>query len=165
MNTTRAGRTRLVPVALLTFAVGALGLAGCAIRRNWAIGAAPPPTNASAVQQDYVRVVERVQPSVVQITTDRGLGSGIVFDNKGNIVTNVDVVAGASTFQVRMAGSANTSPASLVGAYRPYDTAVIHLNSPPSSSRPAQFGSSNAVRVGDIVLAMGNAIGPDRQRH
>jgi S1-C subfamily serine protease len=149
-------------VALLALAVGAVPLAGCANQQNTpaapASGAAPP-ADATAVQQDYVQVVEHVQPSVVQITTDRGLGSGIVFDNKGDIVTNAHVVAGASTFQVRMAGSANTSPASLVGAYPPDDIAVIHLNSPPPSLRPAQFGNSSAVRVGDIVLAMGNPLG------
>jgi S1-C subfamily serine protease len=129
-------------VALLALAVGIVPLAGCANQQNTpaapASGAAPPPADATAVQQDYVQVVEHVQPSVVQITTDRGLGSGIVFDNTG---------------------SANTSPASLVGAYPPDDIALIHLNSPPPSLRPAQFGNSSAVRVGEIVLAMGNPLG------
>ncbi|MGH3846660.1 MAG: S1C family serine protease, partial [Pseudonocardiaceae bacterium] len=101
-----------------------------------------------------------VLPSVVQITNDRDLGSGIVMDDKGNIVTNAHVVGQATTFQVRLAGSASPVPATLVGSYPPDDLAVIHLDRRPSPApKPAHFGDSAALRIGDIVLAMGNPLG------
>ena len=46
--------------------------------------------------------INKVRPSVVEITTDTGLGSGVVYDTKGNIVTNDHVVRGATTFQVSL---------------------------------------------------------------
>ena len=62
-------------------------------------------------------------------------------------------MAGASTFQVQLAGSPTAYPASLVGAYEPDDIAVIRLNSPPPSLKPAQFADSSSAEAGDIVLA------------
>lgn len=114
---------------------------------------------ASSLQQDYVNVVARVLPSVVQITTSAGLGSGVVFDNKGDIVTNAHVVGTATTFQVQLASHPTPLPATLVGAYPPDDLAVIHLDQPPAGLAPAQFGDSAKLQIGDIVLAMGNPLG------
>jgi len=56
--------------------------------------ASPPAASgsASALQNDYVSVVRRVRASVVEISTDAGLGSGIVYDDKGDVVTNAHVV-------------------------------------------------------------------------
>jgi S1-C subfamily serine protease len=68
-------------------------------------------------------------------------------------------MAGASTFQVQLAGSPTAYPASLVGAYEPDDIAVIRLNSPPPSLKPAQFADSSSAKAGDIVLALGNPLG------
>ena len=125
-----------------------------------AAGPSPAPVAASALQQAYVSVVAKVLPSVVQITTTRDLGSGIVFDDQGDIVTNAHVVGAASSFQVRLAGSATPVPATLVGAYPPDDLAVIHLDQLPSPApRPAHRGNSAALHIGDIVLAMGNPLG------
>ena len=125
-----------------------------------ATGPAPAPAAASALQQAYVSVVAKVLPSVVQITTTRDLGSGIVFDDHGDIVTNAHVVGTATTFQVRLAGSATPVPATLVGAYPPDDLAVIHLDQLPSPApKPAHLGNSAALHIGDIVLAMGNPLG------
>ncbi|MGH3853843.1 MAG: hypothetical protein ACRDR6_10170 [Pseudonocardiaceae bacterium] len=50
------------------------------------------PPNAQNLEQAYVSVVRKVLPSVVQITTGHDLGSGIVFDTQGTIVTNAHVV-------------------------------------------------------------------------
>ena len=61
-----------------------------------------PPSNAPELEKDYVSVVAQVLPSVVQITTESGLGSGVILDDKGDIVTNADVVGTATTFQVRI---------------------------------------------------------------
>ena len=104
-------------------------------------------------------VVAQVLPSVVQITTGSGLGSGVILDDRGDIVTNAHVVGTATTFQVRLANNPTTFPATLVGAYPPDDLAVIHLDQPPTGLKPARFGDSSKLQIGDIVLAMGNPLG------
>ncbi len=124
-----------------------------------AAGGASAPAGAPGLEQSFVSVVQKVLPSVVQITTDRGLGSGVILDAQGNIVTNAHVVGQATTFQVRLAGSPTPIPATLKGAYRPDDLAVITLSSPPPNLRPATLGDSTKLDVGDIVLAMGNPLG------
>ncbi|MDQ4011961.1 MAG: trypsin-like peptidase domain-containing protein, partial [Actinomycetota bacterium] len=63
--------------------------------------------------------------------------------------------------QVRLADSPKPLPATLVGSYPPDDLAVIKLDQPPSSLRPAEFGDSSRLQVGQIVLAMGNPLGLD----
>jgi len=113
---------------------------------------------AQALQQAYTSVVQEVLPSVVEITTGQGLGSGIVFDDKGDIVTNAHVVGTATSFQVRLATGAASMAATLVGTYLPDDLAVIRV-SDAKDLRPATFADSSKVRVGDIVLAMGNPLG------
>jgi putative serine protease PepD len=117
------------------------------------------PTTAPELQNAYEAVVARVLPSVVQITTDQGLGSGVVFDDRGDIVTNAHVVADSQHFQVRLSSSPTPIPASLVGAYPPDDLAVIKLDKPPSGLTPAAFGNSAQLRIGAIVLAVGNPLG------
>lgn len=118
-----------------------------------------PTTGSGDLQQQYVSAVAKVLPSVVQITNGHDLGSGIVFDAQGDIVTNAHVAANATSFQVTLAGSPTPVPATLVGAYPPDDLAVIHLDTPPPSLHPATFGDSSKLQVGDIVLAMGNPLG------
>jgi S1-C subfamily serine protease len=112
---------------------------------------------AAAVEQAFVAVVARVRPQVVQISTNTGLGSGVIYDAKGDIVTNNHVVGNATTFKVQLVNGQSLN-ATLVGAYPPDDLAVIratgarHLN-------PATFGDSSALQVGDIVFAIGNPLG------
>jgi S1-C subfamily serine protease len=105
-----------------------------------------------------VGVIGRVLPSVVEIRTSSGLGSGVVYDNKGDIVTNAHVVGTATKFEVLPAGSASPLSATLVGTYRPDDLAVIKV-SRTKSLRPASFGDSSTLKVGDLVLAIGNPLG------
>ena len=121
--------------------------------------APPMPTTAPELQNDYEAVVAKVLPSVVQITTDQGLGSGVVFDSHGDIVTNAHVVGDSSHFQVRLSSSPTPIPAALVGAYPPDDLAVIKLDSTPPGLVPAAFGNSAQLRIGAIVLAVGNPLG------
>ncbi len=111
------------------------------------------------LQQAYVSVVNRVRPSVVQITNGKGLGSGIIWDRKGHIVTNAHVVGDSQHFTVRLASSAAGLSAHLVGSYRPNDLAVVQLDNPPANLTPARFGNSDALQVGDLALAVGNPLG------
>jgi S1-C subfamily serine protease len=120
--------------------------------------ASPLAPGADSLQADYEQTVRAVLPSVVLIRTSRDLGSGIVFDARGDIVTNDHVVGSATSFQVTPSGSAKTLRATLVGRYSPDDLAVIRV-SDPSGLKPATFANSSKVAVGEIVLAIGNPLG------
>jgi S1-C subfamily serine protease len=112
--------------------------------------------NATDLQNAYVGTIGQVAPSVVLIHTSTGLGSGVVFDNRGDIVTNAHVVGSASTFQVTFADGAQV-PGTLVGSFPPDDLAVIHVGR--SGLHPATFASSKDMKVGQIVMAIGNPLG------
>ena len=144
--------------------VAALILAGCTTATAGA-GSPSSPTGAPAVaaspsalalQQQFVQVVRQVGPSVVLIQTSQGLGSGIVFDADGNVVTNAHVVQGASRFQVTLADG-RQYPARLVGSFAADDLAVLHIDT--SGLHPAGFADSSRLQVGDVALAIGNPLG------
>jgi putative serine protease PepD len=115
--------------------------------------AAPP--GALALENAFVRVVKAVSPSVVQIETSEGLGSGVVFDGKGDIVTNAHVVGTATKFTVTTS-SGKRVPGTLVGRFEPDDLAVVHVSTPLG---PMQIANSSKLQVGDVVLAIGNPLG------
>lgn len=148
--------------------VGALVVAGCLTLAGCTGGgsdAADAPSTtpvevgraASAIEQQYEKVVHATLRSVVKIETDRGEGSGVVYDDKGNIVTNAHVVAGAGRIQVTTASGGDSKRAELVGAFAADDLAVVRVND--DSLKPATFGDSGKAKVGQIVFAMGNPLG------
>jgi S1-C subfamily serine protease len=106
----------------------------------------------------FVSAIARVLPSVVEIRTRNGLGSGVVLDSEGDIVTNAHVVGDGAGLEVLLSASAAPVPASLVGIYRPDDLAVIRVSGVPGL-RPAVFGDSAKLVAGDVVLAIGNPLG------
>ncbi|WP_406257329.1 S1C family serine protease [Streptomyces nigra] len=154
-----------VAAALLLSA--ALLLAGCSgpssprDPRAATSQAAVPRAKAAAddLQDGYLQVIRDVLPSVVQIQAAHDLGSGVVYDDQGHIVTNAHVVGNEKTFRVTTAGSERELTARLVASYPPQDLAVVRLDDPPDGLRPAAFGDSSKVRVGQIVLAMGSPLG------
>ena len=161
----RRGRGALAPCT----ATAVLALAACVGCTSSGSSAAPAATVTATVsaaaagggvslQQDYASTIRRVLPSVVEIETASGLGSGVVYDAAGHIVTNAHVVGSATSFQVVLAGSAKPLPAHLTGSYPPDDLAVIQVSG-AAHLVPAHFGDSSKLRVGDIVLAMGNPLG------
>lgn len=149
----------LVAVALaVLLGSGAIrGGAATPARKGLTIGAAVkvlPGAQALALQ--FERVVGAVQPSVVQIQTPQGLGSGIVADAAGHIVTNAHVVGTAKTFTVTLYTGRRVR-GTLTGSFPPEDIAVIDIDAP--SLRPASWARSSVVRVGSIVMAVGNPLG------
>jgi S1-C subfamily serine protease len=118
-----------------------------------------PSSGAASLEQQYEQVVGRVLPSVVQISTSEGSGSGVVYDARGDIVTNAHVVGTATALQVGLASGGKPLAASVVGVFAPDDLAVIRVQTGAGSLHPASFGRSASVRVGEIVLAMGNPLG------
>jgi len=116
--------------------------------------AAPPPGPSPGA--GFAPVVARALPSVVQIRSPRGLGSGVVLDAVGHVVTNAHVVAGAHSFRVTLADGSQDS-ATLRGVFARGDLAVVQLQK--ARPRPATFADSSSVRVGDYALAIGNPLG------
>jgi S1-C subfamily serine protease len=106
----------------------------------------------------YAAAVRTVLPSVVLIRTTSGLGSGVVLDHQGNIVTNAHVAGDATRFQVQLTGDPSPRSARLVGSYPPGDLAVIRVDD-ASGLTPARFADSARVQAGDVVLAVGNPLG------
>jgi putative serine protease PepD len=123
-----------------------------------AAGASPAAGNggAAGLEREFIDVVRQRAGSVVQIQTGQGLGSGVVYDDKGDIVTNAHVVGRSTRFTVTLARG-DRHQATLVGTYPPSDLAVIRLSS--GSSPAAPFADSAKVSVGEIVLAIGNPLG------
>lgn len=113
----------------------------------------------SDLQDDYQQVIKDVLPSVVQIDASESLGSGVVYDNKGHVVTNAHVVGKERTFKVTTATGEQALTAKLVVSYPEQDLAVIKLDNPPSGLKAAKFADSTKAEVGQIVLAMGSPLG------
>jgi len=120
-------------------------------------------------EQNNVEVYKRVAPSVVNITStvvaydfffgaqaQEGAGSGFIIDQQGHILTNYHVIDGARKLEVILANKKHF-PATVVGADKSHDLAVIQIKSP--NLLPVTLGSSSALQVGQKVLAIGNPFG------
>ena len=114
---------------------------------------------ASKLETQYEQVVRNVLPSVVQISTSDSTGSGVVYDDNGDIVTNEHVIGRAKTVKVQEAVGNTPLTAKVVGEFAPDDLAVIRVESDAGSLKPAKFADSNDAEIGQIVLAMGNPLG------
>jgi S1-C subfamily serine protease len=126
---------------------------------NVAPRSAPAPGTGSlgALQAAFLDVVARVRPEVVEVETKSDLGSGVVYDNRGDIVTNNHVVGSATSFVVQTV-TGETVPATLVGTYPQGDLAVIRVTS-PGDLHPATFANSAQLAPGSIVFAVGSPLG------
>jgi S1-C subfamily serine protease len=117
-----------------------------------------------AYSHAVVSVVERVGPSVVSIgaTTrggrgeSRGAGSGVVFSSDGYVLTNSHVVQGATALEVSLTDG-RTFAAIPVGADPGTDLAVVKVDAPALPA--AHLGRSAQLRVGQLVIAIGNPFG------
>ena len=99
--------------------------------------------------------MHELSPSVVQIQNSQGLGSGVVFDTTGDIVTNNHVVEGGGPYTVT--AGRHSYGASLVGRFAPDDLAIVHVSG--AHLTPATFADSSKLNVGDLAIAIGNPLG------
>lgn len=109
----------------------------------------------------YKRVVtEQVRPGssgpAVRQGIQTGLGSGVIVDRAGHIVTNNHVIACAQQINVQLADG-RTEPATVVGTDPATDLAILQI--PLQNPPVAPLGSSESLRSGDVVLAIGNPYG------
>jgi putative serine protease PepD len=150
----------VVAAALLAFGSGAAGVfVGYQLKDDPApvqqiINAAP-----SIDESSLAAIAARVMPMVVVITTGSGEGSGVIMTADGVIITNNHVVAGARNDTVTVAfNTGKRVQAKIIGADPQTDIAVIKAED-VSGLKFATFGDSNAVQVGDRVLAIGSPLG------
>ena len=147
-------RARLLPaVAVLAVAAAATACSSPGTANTTISSANPAP-----LQDSYEAVVRAVLPSVVQISTNDSTGSGVVYDEKGDVVTNAHVVGDAKTVDVLLAGGTTLS-AAVVGTFTPDDLAVIRVTKDAHKLKVAKFANSDDTDIGEIVLAMGNPLG------
>lgn len=113
-----------------------------------------------------VRVVHQVKDSVVVVLNNRrvggkeqprGIGSGVVLNRQGDIVTNYHVVAGADSVTVILTNG-QRYPAQIVGTDPPTDLAVLRIH-PTRPLSPIVFARSSAIQPGELVVAIGNSLG------
>ena len=123
-----------------------------------------PVDGSTAENPNWAAVAAAVQGSVVAIdvTTQSGeaLGSGVVVDAKGHVVTNNHVVEGVSggTLKVTLSDG-RIYDGTVAGTDVTTDLAVVTIKDPPSDLTVAQFGDSDEVAVGNPVMAVGNPLG------
>jgi len=135
-----------------------------------------PRGNLSDVERSTVELFERVSPSVVQVVARAGTletsqaegesggaqsGTGFVWDAAGHIVTNDHVVEGTTAVAVRLA-SGQALQAQIVGTAPNYDLAVLRVESTHSLPPPITIGTSDGLKVGQSVFAIGNPFGLDQ---
>jgi serine protease DegS len=142
------------------------------------------PAHPAVIMQSFADAVARAAPAVVNIYTarvvtertqaptlnqlfgdfwpsyrqrvERSLGSGVIVDGAGTIVTNQHVIAGADSIRVQIADG-RIAEATIVGQDPDTDIAILHLDLAKLPVMPV--GRSDTLRVGDIVLAIGNPYG------
>jgi 2-alkenal reductase len=135
-----------------------------------------PRGSLSEIERTTIEVFERVSPSVVQVVGRAGAmealpaegengaaqsGTGFIWDAAGHIVTNDHVVGGTSSLAVRLA-TGQVLRAQIVGMAPNYDLAVIRVDNTRSLPPPVPIGTSDDLKVGQLVFAIGNPFGLDQ---
>jgi len=185
----RANLARSAPLAAASLLGGLVVLGGLALTGDLGGGTttvvrtSPVPTAAAQVAArkglTVGEIYSRAAPGVVQITStdnpiqdtpslspfnlpqapsQQALGSGFVIDKAGHIVTNYHVIEGADQIEVSFSNQ-DTFRATLVGSDPSTDIAVLRVDASSRSLTPLVLGNSDAVRVGDPVVAIGNPFG------
>jgi putative serine protease PepD len=159
--------TFIAVIAVLGLGIGIVALrnGGSANEKSATDGTAllntsTPRARTVSTSSTPSQVYSNTHTGVVKITTESGLGTGIVLDSRGDILTNDHVVEGANRFNVSFDSSNQTHSAKLVGTDPSDDLAVIKLTDTSGLNlTPLTLGDSNTVQVGDTVYALGNPFG------
>src|SRR5579859_7984489 len=164
---------RPAPGARFMTMLAAAGLAvllvGAVVGQSWptarvaAQAAAPQQvtaasTSATAATGTVAAVAQMVGPAVVSVRTDQGLGSGVIYDPSGLVLTNAHVVDQAQSITIGLVDGRHFT-GKVVGADTGFDVAVIKIDG--SNLPTATLGSTTNLQVGDAVVAIGNPFGFD----
>jgi len=172
----------VVVAVLVAFVLGAVGFSLLApdawvaavrdVRRPQPLTVTPVQASpvATGTEWPVVAVAERVGPSVVGIeatvyywgwSRETKGGSGVILTQDGYIVTNHHVIEGAREVTVILPDKRRV-PARVVGSDDLYDLAVLKVD--VVGLKPAAFGDSDALKVGELAVAIGNPVGPAFER-
>src|SRR6266480_5999211 len=152
----------LILLLIVVFVIG--GFAGWVFASAKSSATGTTTTTQAATTLDAVResVAAKVKPTIVEVyvTLAKGaaLGSGVIVDSRGYIVTNNHVVSGATTIQVILSNGTKEA-AQLAGADAAYDLAVLKIAVPQGGLTGATLGDSTQLKVGQEVLVIGNPLG------
>jgi len=172
--------TRLLPALAVVLAGGAIAIAIASTGSSTnsvtttvlqpARGTSLPTSLTSTRGLSVNQIYRQDAPGVVDITVTsttnsgglfgssqqtQGEGAGVVYDNKGDILTDEHVVSGASSVTVTFEDGHKAS-AKVVGTDPSTDVAVIHVNAAASELHPIPFADSSSAQVGDPVVAIGS---------
>lgn len=132
------------------------------------VGAQSPSKGTAVVKggqsPDWRSVAKNVSGGVVSIqarnSKNMSKGSGAIIDKQGHVVTNNHVIAGMQQLQVTLSNG-QIYKAKLVGTDKTTDLAVLKVDGLPSSVKPVDFADSDALAVGQPIMAIGNPLGYD----
>ena len=149
----------LILLLIVVFVVG--GFAGW-VYAGTKSSSSSSTTNATTLDALRESVAAKVRPSIVEVyvtlTNGAALGSGVIVNSQGYIVTNNHVVSGATTIQVILSNGTKEA-AQLAGADAAYDLAVLKIAVPQGGLTVATLGDSTQLKVGQEVLVIGNPLG------
>jgi len=159
--------TVTISVGRGTSAAAAPAASGGAAMNTEQIAAQVDPAVVTVINEQQASSLRRTARSLIPQVPGRsnpsngsttpvptGLGSGVIFDNQGDILTNNHVVAGASTLRVQLADGTSV-PATLIGRDPSQDVAVVRID-PAKAPAIATLGDSNTLRLGQPVVAIGS---------
>ena len=167
-------RLSLLPLSAL-LATLLLSTSACAPSAEAAPRPVTPRGDLNAEEQSNIAVFEAWKGSVAFISTSsrvmdfwtrdvmsvpRGTGSGFVWDEQGHVITNLHVIAGAAEATVKLADGRDYA-AQLVGVSEAHDIAVLKISPEGKPLVPVAVGTSDDLRVGQKVFAIGNPFGLD----
>ena len=178
-------RTRLKTIVWTVSALAVLAI--LLVKQSWLGGASLNDPRAvprsitargelSTGEKSTIALFREASPSIVHITAiavqrdlftlnlyqiPEGTGSGFIWDNSGNIITNFHVIQNADAAQVTLADQSNWK-ARRVGAAPDKDLAVLRIDAPANKLRAIPVGTSKDLQVGQSVFAIGNPFGLDQ---
>jgi S1-C subfamily serine protease len=121
--------------------------------------ATPPPAYSSVVYQIILPSLVYIQTQTEHSEDERfGVGSGVIINENGDILTAFHVLENAVLIEVIFADGTHAT-AEIIAAEPENDIAVLHPSQPPEVIVPAVLGSANAMSIGDEAYAVGNPLG------
>lgn len=125
--------------------------------------------NAASGNSSLNAIAAKVDPAIVDVNTTLGngqaAGTGMIISSTGEILTNNHVVSGSTSIAVTVQGRSQSYSAHVVGVDVSADIAVIQIDQSVSGLSTVKFANSSSLRVGDSVVAIGNALGQGGAPH